>query len=249
MLRGKGLTEAEKLEAPLTQAAQFLRPRVKRVRFLADAGFRDWDWAELCVKLGWHYNIRLAENTIVWLSATHVRCRIDELGVKPGQRRYFEEVWVTGEALWCANLSVTWSEGDAHEPPRLVPVMSDQIACRQRLTEYGWRMDIDESFRDDQSGGFDLEHTRLHHPERLERLLLALAIATLWCHELGEQVLAAGESARREIDPGDERELSLFQLGLRWLKRCVSTGIERLPRFRAHLKPIRLAPVVKVFNC
>jgi hypothetical protein len=115
-------------------------------------------------------------------------------------------------------------------------------------------------FRDDQSGGFDMEHTRLHHPERLERLLLALAIATLWCHELGEHVLAEGESVRREIDPGYERELSLpqggtatwdvpFQLGLRWLHRCVSTGIERLPRFQARLTPLRLAPVMKVFNC
>ncbi len=200
------------------------------------------------MKLGWHYNIRLAENTIGWF-AHGVRCRIDELGVKPGRRRYFQNVWLTATAKWCAHLSVTWSEGDTTEAPRWVAVMSDQIACRQRLTEYGWRMDIEESFRDDQSGGFDMEHTRLQHPERLERLLLALAIATLWCHELGAHVLAEGEAARREIDPGHERELSLFQLGRRWLQRCVSTGIDRLPRFRAQLKPIRLSPVVKVFNC
>ncbi len=248
VLSGKGLTQVEKLEAMLTQAAQFLQPRVKRVRFLADAGFRDCDWAELCVKLDWRYNIRLAENTIGWFPHG-VRCRIDELGVKPGQRRYFQNVWLTGAAKWRAHLSVTWSDGDAPEPSRLVAVMSDQVACRQRLTEYGWRMEIDESFRDDQSGGFDMEHTRLHDPDRLERLLLALAIATLWCHELGEHVLAAGESARREIDPGHERELSLFQLGLRWLYRCISTRIDRLPRFQARLTPIRLAPVVKVFNC
>ena len=249
VLSGKGLTHVEKLEAMLTQAAEFLQPRVKRVRFLADAGFRDCDWAELCLKLGWHYNIRLAENTLVWLPTRQVRCRIDELGVKRGQRRYFQEVWLTSEAKWCANLSVTWSEGDAQEPPRLVPVMSDQVACRQRLTEYGWRMDIDESFRDDQSGGFDMEHTQLQHPDRLERLLLALAVATLWCHELGEQVLNAGEDCRREIDAGTERELSVFQLGLRWLQRCVSTSMRRLPRFRAELKPIRLDPVVRVSNC
>ncbi len=56
--------------------------------------------------------------------------------------------------------------------------MSDQVVCRQRLAEYGWRMDIDEGFRDDQSGGFDMEHTCRHDPDRLERLLLALAIAT-----------------------------------------------------------------------
>jgi hypothetical protein len=112
-------------------------------------------------------------------------------------------------------------------------------------------------FRDDQSGGFDMEHTQLQHPERLERLclhtaqhvLLALALATLWCHELGEHVLVQGEACRREIDAGAERELSLFQLGLRWLQRCVSTSIARLSCFRAVLKPIRLPPVVKLLNC
>ena len=50
-------------------------------------------------------------------------------------------------------------------------------------------MGIEQSFRDDKSGGFDLEHTRLHHAQRIDHLLLALSIATLWCHELGEFVL------------------------------------------------------------
>lgn len=249
VLPGPGLTQVENLEAMLTRAATFLQPRVKRVRFLADTGFRDWDWAHFCVQVGWHYNIRIAESTLGWFSATHVRCRMTELGVKPGQRRYFQEVALTGTAQWTANLSITWSDGDADQAPELIVVMSDQPASRQRLTEYGWRMDIDESFRDDQSGGFDMEHTQLQHAERLERLLLAQAVATLWCHELGQAVLQAGEDCRREIDAGMARELSVFQLGWRWLQRCVSTAIQRLPQFCAVLKPMRLAPVVKLSNC
>lgn len=247
VLPGKGLTQVEKLEMALTRVSEFLGGRVKRIRFLADAGFRDCDWAKLCLKLGWHYNLRIPYSTLVWCE-NGIRCRIDELGVKPGQRRYFQNVYFTAEAKLFGHLSVTWSLGDARNPPELVAVMSDQIACGQRLTEYAWRMCIEESFRDDQSAGFDLEHTRLTQPERLERLLLALAIATLWCHELGEQVLMEGEERRREIDPGPQRELSLFQLGLRWLKRCVSTAIQRLSRFRAELSPIRLAPVTKSSN-
>lgn len=247
VLPGKGLTQVEKLEPMLTRVAACLHGRVKRIRFLADAGFRDCDWAELCLKLGWHYNIRIPYSTIVWLEHG-IRCRIDELGVQPGQRRYFQNVDFTAEAKLFGHLTVTWSAGDDRTPPELVAVMSDQVACRQRLTEYGWRMCIEQSFRDDQSSGFDLEHTRLKHPERLERLLLALAIATVWCHELGEQVLQNGEECRREIDAGPQRELSLFQLGLRWLKRCVSTAIQRLAQFRARLSPLRLAPVTKSSN-
>jgi hypothetical protein len=30
-------------------------------------GFRGCDWAQLCQKLGWHYDIRAANNTFVTL--------------------------------------------------------------------------------------------------------------------------------------------------------------------------------------
>jgi hypothetical protein len=241
---GQGLTQVEKLETMLTCAAEFLRPRVRRVKFLADRGFRDCDWAMLCLKLGWNYDIRVACNTIVNLR-NYPLGRIDELDVPSGQRRYFQDVHLTRASKLSTNLSVTWTEGDDQHAPELLAVISNQAAGRQRLCEYGERMSIEQSFRDDQSGGFDMEHTRLQRPEELERLLLALSIATLWCHELGEHVLSESDTCRREIDPGPQRELSLFQLGLRWLKRCVSTDIDRLPYFKARLTPFKLKPVVK----
>ena len=245
VIPGQGLTQAEKLKTMLKDAANFLQSRVQQVNFLADCGFRDCDWALLCLKLGWNYNIRIASSTTVTLS-NYPSCRIDELGVRPGQRHYFQNVQVTRKTKLLANLSVTWSEGDNQNAPELLAIISNQIASRQRLREYGERMSIEQSFRDDQSGGFDMEHTRLQKPAQLERLLLALSIATLWCHELGEYVLAEGETCRREVDPGSERELSLFQLGLRWLKRCISTDIDRLPYFKARLLPFKLKPNVNL---
>jgi hypothetical protein len=126
----------------------------------------------------------------------------------------------------------------------MVPIITDQMACRARLREYAGRTGIEQSFRDDKSSGFDLEHTRLHHAERIDHLLLAMAIATLWCHELGEFVLKHGEPARCLIDPAHERTLSLFQLGLRWLKRFLATSLHFLPDFQACLSNLRLKPVV-----
>ncbi len=136
VLPGVGLTQAEKLEAMLDRVAAFLKPRFKSVLFLADSGFRDCDWAELCLKFGWHYNLRVPFNTRVWLT-TGVYCRIDELGVRRDQRRYFQNVALTKTAKLQTNLSVTWSVATAKEPARLVPIISDQVAARQRLTEYG----------------------------------------------------------------------------------------------------------------
>lgn len=244
VIPSKGVVEVQRLSVMLHRVAQFLEPRVQRVRFLADRGFRDCDWAHLCVQLGWHYNIRITCNTLI-TRPNGQQCRVDALGVTPRKPRYWQQVTLTAEGKLTTNLCVTWSQGDAQHKPELVAVISDQHAQRQRLMEYGWRMSIEQSFRDDQSSGFDMEHTRLQHPERLERLLLALAIATVWCHELGEHVLREGNRTRRAIDPGPQRELSLFQLGLRWLKRCLSTGLGRLPIFQARLSPLQLQPVTR----
>ena len=241
---GTGVIPVETMAPLLRQVADLLRGRVACVCFLADRGFRDVDGAALCREVGWHYDIRLPRNTIVHLP-DGTECRIDALDVPPGESRFFPNVSLTQKTPWPANLSVTWTEGDDAHPAEWVAVMSDRPAGPSRLAEYGLRMAIEQSFRDDKSGGFDLAHTRLCHPERLERLLLAVAIATLWCHELGEFVVLQGDACRREIDPGPERELSLFQLGLRWLKRCLSTALHRLAPFVARLTPIHLPPVIQ----
>jgi len=240
VIPGKGLTTAQALQPIFEQAAQFLKGRVRRVTLIADRGFRDYDWAELCLSIGWHYNIRIADNTTVWLENGTI-CRIDELGVKPGQPQFYQNVALTLEGEFETNLSVTWT----NDGKELLAVISDKPANRARLSEYGIRMQIEESFRDDKSGGFDLDHSRLHHCDRLSRLLLAEAIATLWCHELGERCLQGGDDCRRIVDPAWQRELSIFQLGLRWLHRCIATALNLLPKFFACLNPIKLKPVVK----
>ena len=244
VLPTEGLTHMEKLEPMLRRAAEFLNPRVCDVTFLADRGFRDCDWAELCLKIGWNYVIRLANSTRIGLPDGQW-IRLDRLTVSPQRCRTFQDALVARSVKWPASVTVTRTQPDAHGKSEVVAVMSNRSAGRKRLREYAHRMDIDESFRDDKSGGFDMEHTRLHHAERLERLLLAVALATLWCHELCEHVLTQGESARRMVDSGPKRELSLFQLGLRWLKRCLANLIHLLPAFRACLSPIKLKPVFK----
>ncbi|MEW6735789.1 MAG: transposase [Acidobacteriota bacterium] len=207
IIAGKGLTTAQALQPIFEQAAEFLKGRVRTVTLLADRGFRDYDWAEVCLAVGWHYNIRIAANTTVWLEQGII-CRIDELGMKFGQPQFHQPVLLTLEAEFETNLSVTWT----NDGKQLLAVISDKPANRARLSEYGIRMQIEESFRDDKSGGFDLDHSRLHHADRLSRLLLAEAIATIWCHELGERCLQGGDDMRRLVDPAWQRELSIFNL-------------------------------------
>jgi hypothetical protein len=241
IVEGKGLVKVTRLKSMLEKVHKFLKKHVKRVIFLADAGFRDCDWAQLCLKLGWNYAIRVACNTYITMT-DGTSDRLDSL-VPENCNRYFQNVLLTREAKLQTNVSVTWTT-DKNGELEMVAIITDQIACRARLREYSCRMSIEQSFRDDKSGGFDLEHTRLLHLQRMDHLLLAIAIATLWCHELGEFVLQQGDDFRCLVDPARKRTLSLFQLGLRWLKRSLATGFLELPDFHAILFNLKLKPVV-----
>ena len=46
-------------------------------------------------------------------------------------------------------------------------------------------------------------------------------------------------------DAGSRRELSIFQLGLRWLKRCMVYQPDRIPPFRARISPNKIKTIVK----
>ncbi len=241
IVEGKGLVQVNKLKSMLEKVQRFMKRYVKQVTLLADAGFRDCDWAQLCLDLGWNYAIRIACNTYITLP-DGTSDRLDNW-VPVNRNRYFQNVLLTRETKLQTNVSVTWTT-DEKGQPEMVAIITNQIACRARLREYAGRMGIEQSFRDDKSGGFDLAHTRLQHAQRIDHLLLALAIATLWCHELGEFVLQQGEPARCSVDPAHERTLSLFQLGLRWLKRFLATGLLVLPNFLARLSNLKLKPVL-----
>jgi hypothetical protein len=238
VVTGPGLITVEKCDALLNEAAQLLR-HVATVTFLADRGFRDKDWAQKCLKLCWNYGIRVANNTGITLADGRVLA-IHTLGVKPGCPRYFQNVRLTAEADWSCNLAVTWTKATPQQPAELCAIAMNLTACQRTLKDYLKRMHIEQSFRDEKSGSFDLEATKLTDPERLNHLLLAIAVAVLWIYDIGEDVLRADE--RQDIDPAYKRQLSVFQIGWRKLRRWITCQSSTLPVLTLRLSPFRLAP-------
>jgi hypothetical protein len=149
-----------------------------------------------------------------------VQLPADCLGIKPGERRYLPNVHITLEADWCCNLAITWTRATPTCSAELCVVMTNLSPSGWVLRHSMKRMHVEESFRDDKSGGFDLHASHLADPKRLDTLLLALSIAVLWIYELGEQVLR--DDRRTEVDPAYKRQLSVFQLGWRLLRRLIS---------------------------
>ncbi|RKY57416.1 MAG: hypothetical protein DRP94_08960 [Candidatus Latescibacterota bacterium] len=75
-------------------------------------------------------------------------------------------------------------------------------------------------FRDYKSQGFDLEATCLVHPDRLQKLLLVVAVAYVWMYHVGRWVFRTGR--RKQLDAAPKRSFSFFRLGLDWITQAIS---------------------------
>ena len=83
------------------------------------------------------------------------------------------------------------------------------------LRFYKRRMWIEEMFGDMKKHGFDLECSMLHTFLRLSRLTLAVAFLYAWVISIGTRVIHRG--LRHLVDRKDRRDLSIFQIGLRFI--------------------------------
>ena len=64
----------------------------------------------------------------------------------------------------------------------------------------------------------------MRHADRIDRLILLVALVYVGLMFLGHWLIKRGW--RREIDPKKERSYRSFQLGWRWLGRCLARGQE-----------------------
>ena len=91
-------------------------------------------------------------------------------------------------------------------------------ACPEQV--YQLRPWIETLFGNQKSRGFNLARTHLTIPEQIDRLFLALAIATCMLLGLGTHIFITRQT--KWVDRSDRRDLSLFQLGFRSLLRFLT---------------------------
>ena len=94
-------------------------------------------------------------------------------------------------------------------------IASDEPTSHETFHEYGLRFDIEEGFKDDKSGLFQLESSKFRDAQVLTRLYTPIAVATLFLTSQGVDVVERG--ARQEIDPHWKRGLSYLKIGLRYI--------------------------------
>ena len=155
-------------------------PTGAKVLVLADRFYPSADLLTRLHRLGWHYRLRLKRN----------------LSVDPG----FGEIVTTGELAqglterYLPNVRLFASAvpthlGILHEAGHDEPwiIAMDCPPTRAAIRDYASRWGIEPTFSDFKSRGFQLEATQLRASDRLDRLLLIMALAMYWCVRAGQE--------------------------------------------------------------
>jgi hypothetical protein len=173
---------------------------------------------------GWFYVLRQKTSTHVWQNETLGWQDFGSFVQKSGQSVWLGRTYLSEHGIYLVNLLAHWKTGEK-EPWCLASNLPDR---QMTLRFYARRMWIEEMFADLKKHGFDLESTMLRHFLRLSRLTLAVALLYVWLISAGVQTVHAG--LRHLVDRKERRDLSIFQIGLRFIERRLTNGFSfRLP--------------------
>jgi hypothetical protein len=213
--RGKGRSSVS-TQLALLRLVHGLIPAGIKVLVVGDSEFGDIPVLQQLESWEWQYALRQRGKIQVKLAYTTVWRDFRHLVQQPGQTCWATEVLISLKYLHMTNLFACWQVGEK-QPWLLLTNLPDPRSTRQA---YQRRMWIEEMFGDFKANGVDLAGTRLRSPDRLSRLTLAVALLFCWCITTGFQVIKKGQ--RNLIDRSDRRDLSIFQIGWRFLIRQVT---------------------------
>lgn len=207
-----GGTGAE-LQLQLWREIQPYLPQGKRIMLYADTEFRAVEVQKYCRKQGWGWQLGVKSDTLFHLGDGQWQA-LQTLKVAQGARRYLHHVTLTQQHSWKdVHLMVDWTHQGEH---------IRYVVCHRPTGRHTWRQGrkrfwIEPTFRDWKSYGFDLEASHIEHDRHLERLLLGMAVATLWLLHLGHWVIGQDRAAWLTAD--HRRDYSLFRLGRDYARR------------------------------
>ena len=172
----------------------------------------------------WSYVMRLRGDTEIHGTAAPLGCQVRRLHLRRGQCRGFRGVRLWTDGSQSVNLVIAHPTGLPVEEPWYL--ISNAEPSLDLVWSYAQRFCCEQLFRDQKSGVFQLESSGLRDPQRIDRLLLVVAIAVLAGSLQGYALSLA--DLRRQVDPHWKRGMSFLRIGLAALQMAVADATARL---------------------
>lgn len=214
----KGHTSAFKQLALLNYVRKIL-PTGIGVFLVGDCEFGSVEVLKWLDSWHWFYVLRQKSDTCLWLKSSAEWTPFGSFIQKPGQSFWLGAGYLTAKEIYPTNLLVHWDQGEK-EPWCLATNLPDRELT---LRAYRRRMWCEEFHGDIKKHGFNLESTMLQSFEKLSRLTLAVAFLYIWLISAGGRTIHQG--LRHLVDRHDRRDLSIFQIGLRFTERMLTNDL------------------------
>lgn len=210
-------------EESLLLVLRSMIPSTLKVIVLADRGFGRTALATFCQRQGLGYVIRIQPKVTVRLHGFYGK--LLDYPVFKGIARVLKRVRYRSDGAVTQNVVVHWKRNLPKTRDECWFLMTDQSGSAQQICRlYGQRMTIEQLFRDHKSkrNGWSLRDTKITLPERIDRLLLILAIAYLLLCGVG--IIAKGRFRPSAwCSTNRQRECSLYTIGLIMLAKMQVT--------------------------
>ena len=170
------------VQKPLLDAVVAMMPEGANIllagdRFYGTAALISW-----CQAQGWNYRLRLRDNLILQHEGGEITTGA---AVKAGFTSLLDAT--LNETGVITHIGILHEKG--HKEPWII-AMHD-MPSKGRVLDYGMRWGIEPMFSDFKSRGFGITQTQMRHADRIERLILVLAIALYWAASTGIQPTVA----------------------------------------------------------
>ena len=206
-------------EESLLLVLRTMIPRELKVILLGDRGFGRTALAAFCREQGFSYLIRIQPNVRVKLKGFDGK--LLDYPVKKGIAKVLKDAAYRSDQALKQNIVVHWKRNLPKKRDECWFLMTDLKGTAQKLCQlYGRRMTIEQLFRDDKNkrNGWSLRDTQITQPQRLDRLLLIMAIAYLLL--CGTGLLAKTQNMPSAwCSTNRQTECSIFTIGLIMLSR------------------------------
>jgi hypothetical protein len=202
-----------KQQVSLLMYVRTLLPKKTPVFVVGDSEFGSISVLQQVEQWHWFYVLRQKGNTSLWIDEQTDWQRMEEFVQRTGQSTWCAKAYLTQQAIQPTSALIHWQIGEK-QPWCLATNLPDATLT---VRYYRRRMWTEEMFGDFKKHGFDLESTMLQHAPRLSRLTLAVACLYVWLLSVGSRTIRAG--LRHLVDRKDRRDLSIFQIGFRFIDR------------------------------
>lgn len=179
---------------------------------VADREFVGEKWLEFLNINEIRYHIRIRNNFKVFLPHKNKEVKASWLfnGLALNQYKYYSKiVYVNGQPCY---LSGARLKGDF-----LIIVSFNKPHEARRDYEKRWQIEM--CFKAMKTSGFDIEKTHLQEIERIEKLVLLVMVAFVWCYKVG--IYLHEQIKPIQIKKHGRRAKSIFKYGLSYIASCL----------------------------